>query len=181
MSDMTDQREVRAGVEEIAAHALRQVARDDAETPVPGRIEAAVMRAWDAGNEGAAHSRYRVRPAWAALAAAACGVLIAALWLTDARNATPTIAETPALSPADLALAADASSLESIAPIDVLLQEDPASLRLVRVSVQASVLATLGDPLADPTETQPIDIEMLIGLDGVPRTVRRVSTILNRE
>jgi hypothetical protein len=177
---MKDRQDVPARVDETAAQALGLVERDDAETPVPRRIEEAVMRAWDARHDASARPRYRVHPVWGALAAAACAVLIATLWLSDAGN-TGSMVEPSGASAAAPSPAVVVSQLESFAPIDALLQEEPASLQLVRLSVQPSVLAALGYPLADPSDTQPLDVEVLVGLDGVPRAVRRVDAIVKSE
>ncbi|OFW03022.1 MAG: hypothetical protein A3I61_05340 [Acidobacteria bacterium RIFCSPLOWO2_02_FULL_68_18] len=176
---MKTERDVRRRAEAIAAHALGLVARDDEATPVPAHLEAAVMRAWEARGGAATRPQYRLRPAWATLAAAACAGLVAALWWTDARDTGSSVAATPAGSAADPSSAVAASALESFAPIDALLQEDPASLQLVRLSVQPSVLAALGYPVADPSETQALDVEVLIGLDGVPRAVRQVDPMIS--
>jgi hypothetical protein len=176
---MTDERDERPPTEDVTAAALRLVVRDDAETAVPRHIEDAVMRAWDARGAAAARPRQVRRPAWAVFAAA-CAILVAALWLARDRGAAPAVVQTTPVATSPTGESA-AASLASIAPIDVLLQEDPASLQLVRLSVQPSVLVALGDPLADPTATQPLDVEVLVGLDGVPRAVRRVDNLLNRE
>jgi hypothetical protein len=64
---------------------------------------------------------------------------------------------------------------------DVLLDDDRASLQLVRLSVQPSVLAAFGYPLADPADTRSVSVEMLVGLDGVPRTIRPLQGDMGQE
>jgi hypothetical protein len=153
---------------------MHLVADDDRATRIPAHLETAVMRAWDIR---AGSRRYRLdarRVGVAAFAAAACAVLAAALWVQRAAD------NGSATGPAPAALGETAFndladySLGSIATTGVLLEEDRASLQLVRLSVQPSVLVAFGYPLANPTETEPVDVEVLIGLDGVPRAIRPV-------
>jgi hypothetical protein len=114
-----------------------------------------------------------VRLSWAAALLAAVGVAsAAALWLqrTDSDGssvrATAEAPNTPARG--------DWYGLQPIASPDVLLQDDPASLRLVRLNVQPSVLTAFGYPAADPMDMRPVSVEVLVGLDGVPRAIRRL-------
>jgi hypothetical protein len=151
--------------------AYRLVSQDDEQTPIPARLESAVMEAWDAHAGGRSARRDRaVRLAWAAaLLAAASVALAAALWLQrseDTRNVQTIAQETAGPS--------DWYGLESIASPDVLLQDDPASLRLVRLNVQPAVLTAFGYPVADPVDPRPVSVEVLVGLDGVPRAIRRL-------
>jgi hypothetical protein len=95
-----------------------------------------------------------------AVAAAACLVLAAALWFQRVDR-----------SVAVLSTEVDLDPLQTIATTGVLLQDDPASLQLVRISVEPSVLVAYGYPLANPMDTQPVDVDVLIGLDGVARAI----------
>jgi hypothetical protein len=36
------------------------------------------------------------------------------------------------------------------------------------------VLTAFGYPVADPMDVRPVSVEVLIGLDGVPRAIRRL-------
>jgi hypothetical protein len=156
------------------ADVFRLLAEDDDQTPVPSRIEAAIMQAWDTQARSSARPHPRaVRLAWAAALLAAAGVgLAAALWLQrtdDDRSTLRAIAEAPNTRALD-----DWYGPRSIALPDVLLQDDPASLRLVRLTVQPSVLTAFGYPAADPMDMRPVSVEVLVGLDGVPRAIRRL-------
>lgn len=164
--------------EEIVANALRLIADDDRGTAVPAQIETAVMRAWNVRERGAAEPhRWLRRPLWsAALVTAACAVLAAALWVERSSNSQATQTPNPESVQQTISTDAFRYSLEAIATTGVLLQEDPSSLHVVRLSVQPSVLAASGYPLVDPLDTEPMDVEVLVGLDGVPRAIRRVES-----
>lgn len=141
---------------------LEAVREDDRTISVPARIEETVMRAWDARTSRTPERRrLTARTVWAsAVAAAACMVLATALWFQR-------IDSTVAVLSTDV----DLDPLQAIATTGVLLQDDPASLQLVRISVEPSVLVAYGYPLANPMDTQPVDVDVLIGLDGVARAI----------
>ena len=124
------------------------------------------MRAWDTTPARTAEREWRgTRAVWAAaLAAAASLVFATALWLQ--RSTETDVAGVVTESAVD--------PLDQFATASVLLQDDPASLQLVRMTVAPTVLAAYGYPLVNPTDTQPVHVDMLIGLDGVARAIRRV-------
>jgi len=158
------------------ADVFRLLSEDDEQTVVPLHIESAVMQAWDAHARGATARHARaVRLAWAAvLLAAASVVFAAALWVQRGDRGTSNVQAAAAARPAS---APDRwSGFESIASPDVLLQDDPAALRLVRLNVQPSVLTAFGYPVADPMDLRPVRVEVLVGLDGVPRAIRRLDS-----
>jgi hypothetical protein len=86
--------------------------------------------------------------------------LAAALWFQRVDNNVTVVSTDTGSDP-----------LHAIATTGVLLQDDPASLQLVRMSVEPSVLVAYGYPLANPMDTQPVDVDVLIGLDGVARAI----------
>ena len=155
------------------ADTYRLLSHDDEQTPIPARLESAVMAAWDAQARGRSARRDRAaRLAWAAVLLAAASVAFAAaLWL-QREPYTPDVRRTAA-APAT-PVPRGWYGLESIASPDVLLQDDLSSLRLVRLNVQPSVLTAFGYPVADPVDVQPVSVEVLVGLDGVPRAIRRL-------
>ena len=160
---------------EMLAEALRLVSRDDEHTKVPERIETLVMRAWETRALGHVQEyRSHSRHLWvAALTAAACAVLVAALWFQrPAENATITQAPVNVVGETEVLV----YSLDSIATTEVVLQADPASLQVVRLSVQPSMLTAMGYAFANPVDTEPVNLEVLIGLDGVPRGIRRLES-----
>lgn len=168
---MTDHHEER---DRALADAVRLVVRDNETTRVPRRIETSVMHAWDVQHDRRARTR-TVNLRWAAPLAVAAGIVIAAvLWVTP--SADPDRVAREAGRQAASFEAAEAYSLEFL-PVDVFLQEEPASLQLVRMSVLPSVLTAFGYVPADPIDTQPLDVDVLIGLDGVPRAIHRVGSV----
>ena len=157
---------------EPLAELIEAVRRDDAATRVPARIEALVLQAWDNRRHLAVERRRRTsHPVW--LAALAAAVLLAALvWLPlamldegadIARDTSPDSFVPP--------------SIDSIATVDVVLDEDPASFNVVQLSVQPAVLAAFGFPVASLLDDEPVDVEVLVGLDGVPRAVRYANVV----
>jgi hypothetical protein len=164
MSDLTRQHEL--GNDDITARALEAVREDDRTTAVPTRVEEAVMRAWDTRAMRTPEREWPgTRAVWAvAFASAACLVFATGLWFQRSGETKVTGAVTE--------MAVD--PLEGFATAGVLLQDDRASLQLVRMAVEPSVLAAYGFPLANPTDTQPVHVDMLIGLDGIARALRPV-------
>lgn len=175
MPDMTEQNGLGNRDNEMLAEALRLVSRDDEHSKVPQRIETVVMRAWDARALGDIQEyRGRSRHLWvAALTTAACAMLVAALWFQQAaENATITQAPVNVVGETEVLV----YSLDSIATTEVVLQADPASLQVVRLTVQPSMLTALGYAFTNPLDTEPVNLEVLIGLDGVPRAIRRLES-----
>lgn len=166
MPDLTRQHEL--GTDEITARALEAVREDDRTIAVPARVEQAVMRAWDTRAMRTPEREWPgTRTVWAvALAAAACLVLATGLWFQRSVETEVTGAVTEMV----------VDPLEGFATAGVLLQDDRASLQLVRMAVEPSVLAVYGFPLASPTDTQPVHVDMLIGLDGIARALRPVES-----
>jgi hypothetical protein len=177
MPDMRERNGLGNRDDEVLAEALRLVSRDDEHTKVPERIQTLVMRAWDARTMGHLEYRGHSRHLWvAAFTAAACAVVVAALWFQrpaenapSARAPVNAVGEMPGGEPL-------AYSLDSVAATEVVLQADPASLQVIRLTVQPSMLTVLGYGFADPLDTEPVNVEMLIGLDGVPRAIRRLES-----
>ena len=176
MPDMKQQHGSRSSDDAILSEAMQLIADDDRATDVPAHLETAVMTAWDIrAGRAARPSRLGARRIGiAALATAACAVLAAALWVQRAADNGLATGRAPAAPGETTATDMADYSLDSIASTGVLLEEDRASLQLVRLSVQASVLAAFGYAVANPTDTEPVDVEVLIGLDGVPRAIRPV-------
>ena len=166
MPDLTQQRS--RDDSEIVVRALQLIDEDDRVTEIPPHIEDTVLRAWDArAVRTVERQRFAARHLWAAaLAAAACLIFVAALWLP--RTDAPDIMVTATDEVAD--------PFEVIATTGVLLHDDPASLQVVRMSVEPSVLAAYGYPLLSLTDTQPVNVDVLIGLDGVARAIRPVES-----
>ena len=54
---------------------------------------------------------------------------------------------------------------------------DSSAANIVRVRMPRSALATLGLPMAEPDAAGAVDVEMLVGEDGVARTIRRATAV----
>lgn len=52
---------------------------------------------------------------------------------------------------------------------------DPSTITVVRVRMSRHALASLGVPIVDPDADRTIEVEMLVGEDGVVRSIRRPS------
>jgi hypothetical protein len=54
---------------------------------------------------------------------------------------------------------------------------DASAISVVRVRVPRSTLAHLGIPIADPEAGGSVDLEVLVGEDGIARTIRRAMPV----
>jgi hypothetical protein len=152
---------------DLLKDALDAVRADDDATRVPARVQRSVMREWDA--RPAQRQRRRVTSVWLGAVAAS---LIAAIVLSR-----PSIATVLHLPWADT----DALPFEAVGAdlpfTEVALDDDRASMQYVQVRMPQSALADFGLPVADPADNQAVVVEVLVGLDGMPRLLR----VLSRE
>jgi len=117
-----------------------------------------VMRDWDRRQQ----HRRTSRPSMVWFAAAA-SVALVVTWSAAGsrldRGRGNTVAErTMATSPeSDAILAPD------------VLMDDASSFQYVQLSLAPRTMAALGVPVANPADDEPITVEALIGLDGIPR------------
>jgi hypothetical protein len=127
----------------------------------PGHVDDAVMAAWDDAHAAAAP---RVRHWWQGPfvpVAAAAVVLIACavVWLAMGR-------EEPA------------GRTEPI----LTLSADPLfateSLHIVRVRMPRGALRALGVALVEPEANGLVDVDVVVGDDGLPREIRRVTAVM---
>jgi hypothetical protein len=58
---------------------------------------------------------------------------------------------------------------------------DASAMSIVRVRVPRTALATLGIPLVEPNVGGSVELEMLVGEDGVARTIRPVVPVAVRQ
>lgn len=141
--------------------ALKAVCEDEALARPRPQLRERVMRDWDTRQQ----LRRRSRPGMVWFAAAASVALV--LTWSSAGNRLDkgtgnTVAErTMATSP-------DSDAL--LAP-DVLM-DDASSFQYVRLSLAPRTLAALGIPVANPADDEPMAVDALIGLDGIPRSIR---------
>ncbi len=138
--------------------ALLGALRDaESTTAAPARVEAAVMRAWDASHAPRlVEARLSAASWFGSLAAAA--VLSVGLTVVGGRlRSTATVGAS---------LAAEASPMVILVGAPVL---DGEQVRLVRMRMPASALHALG---VTSTGAADVDVDVIVGEDGVARALR---------
>jgi hypothetical protein len=194
MSDKTD-----SWIDE-SLHAL---AADDERVAVPPEVEAAVLRAWDMQPAGRAPAPQgpRWHRAWVFVPAAAVVVLAAALLQRDSATIeqlppppaekgipAPVAASPPAketnFSAGDVpAVRPSFTNRRQVPAVDegyVIVPEplaERATLHVVRVRMARVGLASLGLPIVNPDAEGLVDVEILVGEDGVARSIRRAALV----
>jgi hypothetical protein len=154
--------------------ALEDLAATDAHVAAPGKLKAAVLRAWDEqqqaarGPEGIRHVRWPT--------AAACVLIPAAAALVIA---IASLARDPAAAPDRRLAARDRAAPGNTGYVIVPEPFSDTALHVVRVRMATMALATLGMPLADPDAQGLVDVEILVGDDGVARSIRNATFVRN--
>ena len=130
------------------------------EAQVPAHVDAAVMAAWDARRPGQAPAALRRWVPWAA----ACAAIVMTAALLMWKPANPGAPSRTAGFPAPL-----------IQQELVLVPEfDRAGpLMLMRVRMTRREFSRLGVPISNPDGDGLVDVEVLVGEDGVARSIRR--------
>jgi len=152
--------------QERLARSLQMLAEIEAGSKTPSRVETAVMARWDAMQKRRVPSRTR-RVARVATAMAAGITIFGALaWHNMTVRLKPDTTSTVRLKP-------DPTYTTVAVVGGPLMADEP--LRVVRMRVARSVLGELGIPSpaqrgAAPAAT--VDIDVLVGEDGVARGVR---------
>jgi hypothetical protein len=155
-----DEQELTAG--------LRALAREDAAVQVPGELEARVMRAWDAARGPGSRRDFAAR-----FVQVAAGVLLAVgtYWWAETRiHPTP-----PGMVGQRDAIAVNGPALPSD-EVQAWLDLDPGPLQIVRVGVSRAALIAQGYAVNDPDGDGLVEIDVVVGADGVPRTVQLSAT-----
>jgi hypothetical protein len=150
---------------DLLKDALDAIRADDGATPVPLRVQHSVMGEWDV--RSARRKRRSATLAWSAAIAAS---VIAAIALS--RPSIVTVLQLPWAETDTLPLEVVGANLYFT---DVAIDDDRASMQYVQVRMPQSALADLGLPIADPADAQTVVVEVLVGLDGVPRALRLLS------
>jgi len=141
---------------------LRALAIDDAQGAVPPHLEAGVMRAWDA--QDALRPGPVARGSWTPLAwrlvaiAVAVAITTIYIWLPARRAEGPR------------AVAADATGA-----LATEQRGEPTGLSVVRVRMSRSAFASLGFPILEPDAAGVVDVEVIVGEDGVAQSIRRAA------
>lgn len=143
--------------------ALRLLARSDRQTIVPARVHASVMEAWDSAPAPRGAKRM---PLWRTL------IFTCATVAASAAALVAVYPRQPAAQPPDRA---GSGSGGVVLVADPLL--DASAATVVRVRVPRRALVSLGIPLTEPDAGGSVDLEMLVGEDGVARTIRRAVAV----
>jgi len=155
------------------ARAVQALAEIEAAIETPSRVETAVMAHWDASRHQAKADRTRNSRFIRGAATTAAGVtLVAGLaWQQGAYEST-VVRTSPAPQPG-LANQDAAARYQTVAVVGGPLHAGE-PIRVVRMRVARSVLGELGisSTRADSAEANSVDIDVLVGEDGVARGVR---------
>ena len=152
-----DEQELKAG--------LRAIAREDAALRAPDEVEVRVMRGWDAAQAVRRSTTRRFVPHGLQVAAALVLLAAGTLWWAGTRDRS---AFTAAPDPAEPVTVSALSSDEIQAWLDL----DPGPLQIVRVGVSKATLVAQGYPVSDPDGDGLVEIDVVVGADGVARSVQ---------
>jgi len=136
---------------------LRALRHAEARRAAPPRVERAVLAAWDAAHGTPAEGRFRV-PVWRGAAAIAAGTLLAVSMTLLGNRLRTGLPNDNARPDATLLLVGE----------PILRGE---SARIVRVRMPASALPSLGIRGVTGDLAETVDVEVLIGEDGVARAI----------
>jgi hypothetical protein len=188
---------------------LRALADEDCHVQAPPHVHAAVMRRWDVMRPSAQHNRDGRRRlaailAVGSLAAAVVAAVVMSRVPSEPSLAEPVVARAPeepgvvvSPPPADRDTPAEGhgqrprrlrTRVETMAPrpgAGMVFVADPildaSATKIVRVRVPRTALVTLGLPLVEPDDRGSVELEMLVGEDGVARTIRRAVPVAVRQ
>jgi hypothetical protein len=149
------------------ARSLEMLAEIEDASTTPVSVEAAVMAGWDTAHAPQARSR-RSRVVRAAATTAAGITLVSALAWQPIRNERANVHDAARLEP-------DATNEYTTVAVvgGPLMAGEP--IRVVRMRVARSVLGELGIPSSaqhGAAQVETVDIDVLVGEDGVARGVR---------
>jgi negative regulator of sigma E activity len=187
---------------------LRALAEEDCHLQAPPHVHAAVMRAWDVSRPLDQHRRRwrsRVAALYAIGSIAAAVLVVVFMYRAPSQPSRPLpiaarAAETPTVvgsvprvdgePPAETHRRRPPRPRrrdQAAARYDpgLVLVSDPildaSAMSIVRVRVPRTALATLGIPLVEPNVGGSVELEMLVGEDGVARTIRPVVPVAVRQ
>jgi hypothetical protein len=156
--------------QERLARSLQMLAEIESGSKTPSRIETAVMERWDAIQKRRVPSRTRRVVRVATAIAAGITIFGALAWHNVTVRLKPDTTPTVRLKP-DMTTESQYTTVAVVG--GPLMADEP--IRVVRMRVARSVLGELGIPSpaqrgAAPAAT--VDIDVLVGEDGVARGVR---------
>ena len=183
---------------------LRSLALDDRQVAVPRRVDQAVMAAWDAvGVDRPRRAAPWMRPwMWGSgVLGVAAGVMLAIFLPYGARAprdqplvslafrdsvaspvavVEPPFAEPAAAAPLRLAVRRRLAPVEPPPEPYVLVPVQPGELvplTLMRVRMTRNAFAQLGVPTVNPEAGGFVDVDLLIGEDGIARSIHRATVV----
>jgi hypothetical protein len=150
---------------ESAWRALRD---DDAAVTPPPAVDEAVLAAWSSARVRRRRATRMTPVVWAGVVAVLVVVAVMAWRPFTGAPEGGALQRLPAAGPAlpVMTLAADP-----------LFENEP--LEIVRVRLPRSALRALGIALVEPEAAGLVDVDVLVGGDGLPRDIRRVSAVLD--
>ena len=187
---------------------LRALADDEFHVRAPSHVHEAVMQTWDADRPFAQHTRHGRRRHAAILAIGSLAAAVVAAVVMYRAPSQPSRAESdvaraerprviPNLPRTDRETRAEVhgqrprrarSRGETTATrhgAGMVFVADPfldaSAATIVRVRVPRTALVRLGVPLVEPDDRGLVDLEMLVGEDGVTRTIRRAAPVAVRQ
>lgn len=145
--------------------ALSALARVEEGRGAPSHVEEAVMRRWRSvgtGKKGSSPSGLLRKPGLALAASVMLGLSFVGWWVR--RDVEP-----QRVQPEPDAMMGEAAwhSYDTLSWLD----PDPASLQIVRLRVSSEALRTQGYAVSDPDGDGTVEIEMVLGSDGMARSV----------
>jgi hypothetical protein len=147
--------------ESLRALSTDAAADDDAQ--VPAYVDAAVMAAWDASRADQMRTASRPWIPWAAACAAIVMTAVLVTWKPGSTAAPSRTAGAAPLIQQELVLVPE---LDRAGP-----------LMLMRVRMTRRDFSRLGVPIGNPDGDGLVDVEVLVGEDGVARSIRRAVTV----
>jgi hypothetical protein len=154
--------------------AWRQFTHEDAAEMAPAELERRTLAAWEGLHHlpRRSHQLSERRLFWAV------GVVAGALVLAFALNSEHVTTVPP--SPVSSNALSAARSVEEVLPV-ITLTADPVleteTLQLVRVRMPRLALQAVGVVVGGPNADGFVEVDVVVGEDGLPRDVRRVALV----
>lgn len=167
----------------VLGEAWRQFAREDAAMTAPPELERKVLAAWEALQhpDRRSHPPGRLRLAWVVGAVASA---LAVAFALHGDRATPVpVATDSRLEESAIRNSGDAPPPRWMMKRDAILTftAEPVleteTLQLVRVRMPRLALQAVGVVVSGPNNEGFVEMDLVVGEDGLPKTVRRVALV----
>lgn len=150
--------------EPVLEAALRALADDDRRVEAPAALYDAVMARWDTVRAAPPRRRWTAH-AWLGRAAAlAAAAVLAIAWIIGLPHTVGAPPET------------GVGGIDVRSPLTASLPAGE-SLHLVKVRMPRTALRAFGVALVDPEATGEVEVDVVVGEDGFPRSIRRVQRL----